>query len=174
MNSLSKETAIAELERSRKQIHKMVDDYFDIALTQVENNESVSVGNIHQEKTLPIFASPHIFKGTKPTAILFGGDEMVKVTKWRDVYTIILKRCCKTKLPALMHLRNLVSGRKRKVLSDKPDGMNVPIMLTDDLYAEAYFDTEYLIKTLIHILDAVQYNHSNISVGITERKRKFQ
>ena len=173
MDNITNETAIAELERSRKQIHKLVDDYFDIALTQVKNNESISVGNIPQEKTLPISVSPHIFKGTKPIAVIFG-DEQIQVKIWREVYTIILKRCTEERHDALIHLRNLVSGRKRVFLSDKPDDMNVPIMLADDLYAEAYFDTEYLMKTLLHILDAVQYDHSKISVKITERKYKFK
>jgi hypothetical protein len=94
--------------------------------------------------------------------------------KWRQVYIEILKRCNESKHDELMELRNKIGGRKRKFLSDNSDNMNAPIMITENLYTEAYFDTEFLIRTLFEILNCVQYNHRNIFVEITEGKKKFR
>jgi hypothetical protein len=72
-----------------------------------------------------------------------------------------------------MSLRHRVSGRKREVISDCPDGMNIPIKLSEELYAEAYFDTEALVHTLTRrIFDAIRYDYSGITVAIIDRRSR--
>ena len=116
-------------------------------------------------------ASSWLFRGTKPAAVIFGGHR-VPVTTWREAYTQILRRCDQEKHGELLQLRNKIAGRKRVFLSDKPDGMDAPIKIADTLYAEAYFDTEYLVRTLKHILDAAGCDYSGISIVMKEAAKE--
>jgi hypothetical protein len=129
-------------------------------------------GDENIEPIYPLGVIPALFKGTKPAAVIFG-DERVAVKTWRDAYGKILRQCATEKWDGLMYLRNRVSGRKRVMLSDKPDGMDVPIELAEGLYAEAYFDTESLIQTLTErIFKPVEYDYSGISVALAKRGRR--
>jgi len=110
-----------------------------------------------------------LFRGKKPAAVIFDGNRM-PVTTWREVHTQILRHCGREKHGELLRLRNKIAGRKRVFLSDKPDGMDVPIKITDAIYAESYFDTEYLVRTLKQILDAAGCDHSGIFIAIKEAK----
>jgi len=161
MDNISKETTLAELERTREQLLAIINTTIDSLVDCIESGNTKFCSAA--KTAYPISFNSTFFKGKKPS-ILIIGDELIEVKKWREVYIEILKRCCAEKYDALMPLRNFVSGRKRAFLADKPDGMNVPIMLADELYVEAFFDTEFLLKTLIHILTAVQYDYSGISV----------
>jgi len=167
---MNKQEALQLVEELRTTLIDIVNQKTDSLIQRIESGEPFETPS---EFEFPLRTNPATFKGTKPTALAFG-EERVAVKTWREVYIEILKRCCAEKHDALMHLRNLVSGRKRAVLSNKPDGMNKPIMLAEGLYVEAYFDTEFLLKTLTQILGAVRYDYSKISVKITERKYKFK
>jgi hypothetical protein len=70
-----------------------------------------------------------------------------------------------------MSLRGKVSGRERTFLSGKPDGMDVPIKVAEGLYAEGYFDTEWLVKVLTkHILLPACYDYSGIRIAVIPNK----
>ena len=72
-----------------------------------------------------------------------------------------------------MYLRGKISGRQRVFLSGKPEGMNVPIKIAEELYAEGYFDTELLIRVLTtKILAAARYDYSGIFVLVVPAKRR--
>ena len=113
--------------------------------------------------------SPWQFRRKKPIAVVFDSSRM-PVRTWREVYTQILRRCDREKHDELLQLRNKIAGRKRVFLSDKPDEMDSPIKIAEALYAEAYFDTEYLVRTLRHILGAAGCDYSGISIAIMEDK----
>ena len=174
MDKMDKQRLLQTVETARSMLIGMIDSKFEFLIRDIENSDGdISVGNISQEKIYPLFDNLHIFKGTKPITLI-RRNKQIAVKTWREVYIEILKWCDHSKHDELMELRNKIGGRKRKFLSDNPDGMNTPIMIDENLYAEAYFDTEFLIRTLFEILNAVQYNHRNIFVEITERKKKFR
>ena len=143
----------------------------DILVQRIESGES---GDYSGEYEFPLYSNPAFFKGTKPVAV-FIGMEWVAVKKWREVYTIILNHANADPKhhEKLMNMRNIMAGRKRAVISDKPEGMDVPIQLDDELYVEAYFDTEWLIKNLTRILGAIGYNYNGISVLFRKGGAKF-
>ena len=175
---MDKTTALSELEKARGQIT----DIFNTAISKIndliiriENGEPIDEETSADIETLyPLSVSPSLFKGTKPTAIFFG-DEKAPVKTWRNVYTFILQRCAgiPEKREMLISLCNKISGRTRVILSDKPDGMDFPIKITDGVFVEGDFDTEWLIRILTtEILDVVRYDYSGISVSVVKNKRK--
>lgn len=70
-----------------------------------------------------------------------------------------------------MGLRNRIGSRKRVILSDVPGGMNKPVMIAGELYAESYFDTEWLMRMLVQILDAARYDYSGIAIAVGAERR---
>jgi hypothetical protein len=68
-----------------------------------------------------------------------------------------------------MYVRNNLVGRRKVLLSDKPDKMSNPITIDMDLYAEVDFSTEWLLKNLINrILSITKYDYSGVSVAFTK------
>ena len=121
------------------------------------------------ETIFPLHSSTAMFKGKKPTGVLFGGSDRVDVGTWKKVFREILRRCNADpeKHVALMNLRGRISGRERILLSKEPDGMRSPLKVADNLYVETHYDTETLLRILmVRILDAVGYNYRHISVAI--------
>jgi hypothetical protein len=136
------------------------------------NNGALAV----YETIYPLCIDPARFKGTKPTFVYFS-EEKVAVKTWREVYTLILQRSAARAeiFENLMYLRGKISGRKRVILSGKPNGMNVPVKIADELFAEGFFDTEWLIKVLtVDILDAAHYDYSDISVSVVAGKKSLR
>ena len=89
---------------------------------------------------------------------MFYGEEKVSVKTWFNVYSLILQRCAEDqeKRNAFVYLCNKIAGRKRVILSDKPDGMNRPVEVADGVFAEGFFDTEWLVRILTtELLDNV-------------------
>ena len=164
MNKSSDIDILKEIEKYRAELHAIVDAQMDSLIGRL--NGETTGGNPPAEYEVTLYSNPSMLKGTKPAAVIFG-DERVRVIKWREVYTEILRRCDREKHSDLLYLRNRVAGRARMVISDKPDGMNVPVMLSEDLFVEAYFDTEQLLRTLVtRILDVVRFDYSGIKIAV--------
>jgi len=171
---MDKATALAELEKARNNMLLYINTKFDALVARVEGGEAVEGNPSDIDMLYPLCINPATFKGTKPTAVYFGG-EMIGVKTWRAVYTLILQRCATIpeKHNRLMSLRNRISGRNRTFLSDKPIGMNAPVKIAEELFAEAYLDTEWLIKVLTtEILYHAHYDYSHISISVTTAKTK--
>ena len=171
--NVNKDIVLSELEETREYLLSYVNSSIDALKVRIESGEPLSADNAPIVTTYPLSYNSALFKGTKPTAVYFG-DEKVEVKTWRKTYTLILQRCAA--IPKnhamLMSLRNRVHGRDRSFLSDKPDGMNKPIEIADGLFAEGYFDTEWLVRVLTtEFLDVVGYDYSNISVSVIPAKR---
>jgi len=174
-SATKKETALLQLEAARVYLQSYINTKFDGLKARVESGEPIDCGSsaVATEEVYPLCFNSAIFKGKKPTAIHFG-EELVKVRTWRAVHTLILQRCAA--IPQnhtmLLRLRNIVSGRDRVFLSDKPDGMNVPVKIAGGIYAEAYMDTEWLMRVLTNdILDMVGYDYSGIAISTIPNKR---
>ena len=172
---MNRDEVLLELENTRELLVSGITARIDALIDKVKSGEPLDDrddGSVI-EVIYPLSITPGMFKGTKPTAVFFG-DEKVEVKKWRETYSLILRRCAEIpeKRDALLYLRNKILGRKRTILSDKPDGMDIPIEIADGIFVEGYFDTEWLIKTLtVEILDVVRYDYSDISVSVVNGKR---
>ena len=118
------------------------------------------------EQTYPLVAPSYLFVGRKPIAVLFD-KERVDVNSWREVYTVILKRCNADPRhrEVLMYLRNKVSGRCRVFLSDTSDGMTRPVQIDDSLFAEGHYGAATLMHILVnHILIPIHCDCTKISI----------
>jgi len=168
---MDKNSALLKLEEAREQMLALINTSIDSLIDRINSGEPIedsSDGSSAVETIYPLSITPALFKGTKPTAVYFGG-ERVEVKTWRKVYTLILQRCADIpeKLNTLIHLRGKISGRSRFFLSGKPDGMDKPVKIAEELYAESYFDTEVLMRILTtEFLDSARYDYSDISVSV--------
>ena len=171
---MDRDIILSELETLRTKLLDMINNKVDVLTAAVKNGEPIDDGDSSAaERLCPLSIRPDFFKGTKPTALHFG-DEIIPVKTWRRAYALILERCAgiPEKCEALMSLRNKISGKKRVILSDKSDGMDVPIKIAEDIFVEGYFDTEWLVRILTtELLDAVSYDYSDISVSVVKSKR---
>ena len=169
---------IQEIQDTRAQIIEGVNTVFDqllekLASTGISEISSIEDGaqtqNGDYESIYPLSANPGIFKGKKPTGVLFGENGRVDVGTWKMVLQEILQRCNTDpeKHVALMNLRGKVSGRERILLAKDSENMRSPLKLSENLYVETHYDTETLLRIMTtRILDAVGYDYSGISVAI--------
>ena len=162
---------IQEIHSARNQLIREIDEVFAGLVYRLE-----SQGPAHEtleafesyDKIYPLSYNTGFFKGKKPTGVIFA-TENVPVNTWKMVFKEIMNRCNADvdKHRQLMDLRSRVSGRSRAFLSDRPDGMRSPMQIDNKLYAETHYDTETLLRILLHrILDAVHYDYGNIYISI--------
>ena len=159
---------IQELENIRSEV-LMTDTHLKELIRRLENNSGIIEARTSEnfETVYSININPVIFKGKKPTAVIFG-DERMDARNWKTVVELIMKRCNKDteKHVSLMNLRDKIFGRDRVLLSKENDGMHSPLKIDENLYVETHYDAESLMRILLaRILDAVDYDYSNISVS---------
>jgi hypothetical protein len=157
---------------------EILDQQFNRLLQTIESKNvqpespiknEIQTKNIAYESIYPLAINPGIFKGKKPTGVLFGENGRVDVGTWKTVCSEILHRCNADpeKHVALMNLRGKISGRERIFLAKETEGMRSPLKLSENLYVETHYDTETLLRIMTtRILDAVGYDYSGISVAI--------
>jgi hypothetical protein len=166
--------SIEELQSARNELIREIDEVFAELARKLEEEETGESPNETDgyERIYPLSYNPGSFKGEKPTRVIFG-RERVDVYTWKNVFSEIMKRCNgdADKHRALMDLRGRLSGRRRAFLSDRPDGMRSPLKIDNKLYAETHYDTETLLRILLHrILDVVKYEYGNIYVAVRNDK----
>ena len=135
----------------------------EISGEELENRQTESYITIY-----PITTNPAIFKGKKPTVVIFGNEE-TEARTWKMVAEEIMKRCNADpeKHVALMNLRGMISGRERVFIAKDGSRMNSPKKIDENLYIETNYDAETLLRVLLtRILDAVDYDYSSISVAV--------
>jgi len=150
-----------ELEALRTELHSIIDSNVDVLMQRILSDPSGT--SPPPEYEYPFSTAPSLFKGRKPTAVIINGSR-IAVKTWRQVYTEILRHCDAEKHDTLLLLRNKIAGRERVILSDRDEGMDFPIQLSDELFAEAKFDTEWLMRILKQILDAAGCDYRKISI----------
>jgi len=162
---------IQEIHSARNQLIREIDEVFEELARQLESRQppcGVAEDFENHDRIYPLSYNTGMFKGKKPTNVIFG-RERVQVYTWKMVFKEIMSRCNADtdKHRQLMNLRTRVSGRSRALLSDRPDGMRSPLQIDNKLYAETHYDTETLLRILLHrILDAVHYDYRNIYVSV--------
>ena len=156
---------VIEIKKAHESIKSIINDTFDRLLLTLDGKET---NDSPIEYAYPLKTNTNLFIGKKPAAVLFG-KERIEVKTWRDVYEIILKRCNKDEKhhEMLMYLRNKVSGKCRVFLSDKPDGMNRPLKIDEDIYGEIHYGSATLLHILMNrILDPVGFDCSDIKIAL--------
>ena len=124
------------------------------------------------ETVYPLTTAPSIFKGKKPTCVLFDEKRVIAHT-WKNVFKILILQCNADtkKHKALMELRNKILGRERIILSDNSREMLRPFQIDEALWVETHYDTESLMRVLLHrILDEVGFDYSKISVAVRNER----
>lgn len=153
------------IEKYRKEMHEMVDKRCDQYIEELQEGRFT----IPREQVLPLSYMPAYFKGKKPISVVFADGREVDAQTWKKVVTTIMQDCNATKqgYKNLRKISGKVSGKQRLLLSNSPEGMNVPLKIDEDLYLEGKFDTESLINVMNRLIfDAVGYEYGGIHIKI--------
>lgn len=121
------------------------------------------------EEIYPLAKNPSFFKGRRPVAVIFPDGTRVRAPSWKSVVEAVLKDCDRDedRHAALMSLRNRVYGSSRIILGDSAEEMQSPIALNPEMYVEAHYDVQSLLRiTLTRILSVVGYDYSGIQVAV--------
>ena len=164
---------IQELQKLKEELIWEIDERIKRIIEQLENEDQLPA----QEKPdaqdyeiiYPLNAGTGVFKGKRPTAILFSENRRVKTPTWKSVATELLMDCCSDakKCQALMDLRGKVQGRNRVLLGSEIGKMRSPVKIKDALYVETHYDAETLLRIITtRILDEVKYNYSDIKIAV--------
>jgi len=160
---------IREVKMAQAYLTQEIGRVFDELVKKLENsNESEPCEARTYETIYPLSTDSAIFKGKRPTCVLFGTERAIAYT-WKTVFKLVILQCNtdSEKHKALMELRNKILGRERILLSDEPGRMYRPFQIDKRLYVETHYDTESLLRILLHrILDEVGFDYSEISVGV--------
>jgi len=124
------------------------------------------------ETLYPLTTATAMFKGRKPSGVIFPDGTRIDAGKWKMVVEVILKDC--NNKPEyhekLEYLCGKVIGRDRVLLAKSIDNMRSPIEIDKDMYLESHYDTESLLRILtIRILDVVGYDYSGIEIAIRNK-----
>ena len=161
--------AIEEIKMAQTYLMHEINRTFEELTKKLQNMDVTQIAAGKEYETIfPLSTDPAIFKGRKPTFVLFGEERFVANT-WKTVFKLIIQRCNSNARnhKALMELRNKILGRERILLSDDPRDMYRPFQIDKKLYAETHYDTESLLRILLHrILDEVGFDYDNISVAV--------
>ena len=165
---------IQELQTLKADLVREIDERIEDIIKKAKQEHIISVEcSTNSEKDFELSYSltigTGIFKGKRPTAIIFPNSERVDCPTWKQVVVEILKNCCedRRKKRALMDLRGKILGRNRILLGSEEGKMRSPAKITDALYVETHYDTETMLKILLtRILAPVNYDYSNIKIMI--------
>ena len=164
---------IADVKTTQAYLVNEINRIFEEVAKVLKNMEGEGETEVRTYETVyPLTTDPAIFKGRKPTCVLFGEERVIAHT-WKNVFKILILQCNRDtkKHKALMELRNKVLGRERVILSDNSRGMLRPFQIDEGLWVETHYDTESLMRVLLHrILDEVGFDYSEISVAVRNER----
>ncbi len=167
---MDKETQLQHIEESRQRTHKMIDEQYDALIKKIESGEPITISKYTPER-MSLMTSPRLFKGHKPSEIIFPDGRSVETKTWREAVTDILQDCNADEQmhDTLMYLRGRTAGRLRYILSHDPEELDVPLKIDEGLYFEGKFDTEYLLKMLTErVLKPSGYPCQDITVVLRQ------
>lgn len=166
---------LKELEAMRKRMIQEINTEFALLIERaVLEGLTTELPPVEEayESIYPLSGGSKIFKGTKPTGVIFPDQSRVYVSTWKQVVSAIMAQCLKSNSnkAKLFSLSNSLSGRKRRLLAKFDTDMRSPLKLSDNLYMESHYDTETLLNILTNrILDAIQYDYTGIQISIRNR-----
>lgn len=178
MEQAEKQSIVDMVEETRRKMHKMIDQECDNFLLRLDSEEldATDVKRLYVERTLPLYAHPSVFKRQKPVSIAFADGRTMDVRTWKTAATAILKECNSDPVmhQRLLDLRGSISGRQRAILSDVPDGMDVPLCIDEGIYVEGKYDAETMMYVLTNrIFRAVGYDYSGIEITVRDPQQTY-
>lgn len=165
---------VQELQQLREELIREIDEKIGRMIEAAKNESGTSSQKEKQiAKNYEILYSLNvgagIFKGKRPTGILFADGRRTENPTWKSVAEELLKDCCKdaAQRQALMDLRGKVLGRNRVLLGSESGKMRSPVKIEEALYVETHYDAETLMRILTtRILDMVGYDYSKIRIAV--------
>lgn len=163
---------IQELQNFRTQLIQQINVQFDDLIQKIrtEQDTTESVPDIRNyESVYPLTTATAVFKGKKPTGVIFSDQTREDVSTWKRAVKVVLKKCNSdgAKHRKLLELRGKVAGRNRIFLGKSAESMRSPLKIDQDLWVETHYDTETLLRILkVHILEPVGYDYSGITITI--------
>ena len=167
---------VQELQILRAELIKEIDDRITCMVQKLKKEQDRAIEHESRrrrekeyESIFPLSADTGIFKGKRPTGVIFADGTREDVPTWKRVFEEIMKQCNSDpeRHKALMELRGKVLGRNRVLLGSEKGKMRSPLKIDRALYAETHYDTETLLKILItRILEVVGYDYSGIRIAV--------
>lgn len=160
-----KEDLIREIDEKIEQVTKRLKE------TQMGNQTESATQEKNYEGVYSLNVGTGIFKGKRPTGIIFADGRRQETATWKMVMEKILKDCCKQsgKKQELMDLRGKILGRNRVLLGSEVGKMRSPVKIDEALYVETHYDAETMLRILTtRILNAVSYDYSGIRLAVKE------
>ena len=165
---------ILELQTLKEELIREIDEKIQQTIKKLRNNseeapETKRIPAKMYESIYPLNAGTGIYKGKRPTGIIFANGKRIDTPTWKKVMEEILKDCCKfpEKYRSLMDLRGKVQGRNRVLIGSETGKMRSPVQIDEALYVETHYDTETLLRILTtRILDEVGYDYSKIKIAV--------
>ena len=165
---------ILELQTLKKELIQEIDEKIEQTIKMLQNNydQPLEIKRIPAkmyESIYPLNTGTGIYKGKRPTGIIFANGKRVETPTWKRVREEILKDCCKSpeKYRAMMDLRGKVQGRNRVLIGSETGKMRSPVKIDEALYVETHYDTETLLRILTtRILNEVGYDYSKIKIAV--------
>ena len=166
---------VQELEKLREELVREIDEKIDRLIKDLKTTRGVDSATTATmpprayESIYPLSVGTGIFKGKRPTAVLFPNGQRKECPTWKRVMEEILKDCCLEagKHQALMDLRGKILGRNRVLLGSETGKMRSPVKIEEALYVETHYDAETLLRILTtRILDEVGYDYSKLRIAV--------
>lgn len=165
---------VQELRMLKEELIREIDEKIEQVMDKLQDErqnqtQRAPILEKKYETTYSLNVGTGIFKGKRPTGIIFADGSRKETPTWKRVMEEILKDCCKDrdKHQALMDLRGKILGRNRVLLGSETGKMRSPIKIDEALYVETHYDAETLLRILTtRILDAVGYDYSGIRIAV--------
>lgn len=165
---------VLELQALREELVREIDEKIEQVIKKLQSENQAAPKNLYvrakeYESVYPLSIGTGIYKGKRPTGIIFANGARTECATWKKVAEEILKDCCKdpAKHQALMDLRGKVLGRNRVLLGSEKGNMRSPVKIAEALYVETHYDAETLLRILTtRILDEVGYDYSKIKIAV--------
>lgn len=165
---------VLELQVLREELIREIDEKIEQMVKKLQNenqttSENKRVQAEEYESIYPLNVGTGIYKGKRPTGVIFGDGTRKESPTWKKVMEEILKDCCKdtAKHQALMNLRGKILGRNRVLLGSETGKMRSPVKIDEALYVETHYDAETLLRILTtRMLDEVDYDYSKIQIAV--------
>ena len=149
-----------ELQVLREELIREIDEKIGQMLKKLQNENNTNHQKNHvqtrvYEGVYPLNVGTGIYKGKRPTAVIFPGEVRKECPTWKKVMEEILKDCCK----------NL--ERHQVLLGSETGKMRSPVKIDEALFVETHYDAETLLRILTtRILDEVGYDYSKIQIAV--------
>ena len=163
-----------ELQVLREELIREIDEKIGQMLKKLQNENNTNHQKNHvqtrvYESVYPLNVGTGIYKGKRPTAVIFPCEVRKECPTWKKVMEEILKDCCKNleRHQMLMDLRGKILGRNRVLLGSETGKMRSPVKIDEALFVETHYDAETLLRILTtRILDEVGYDYSKIQIAV--------